>query len=511
MEPAAAPPSTSVSLRALFPTASWFQGNDLVVTAATDRAADCTPSGLFAVIRGVHDDGRRYLDQAVSLGISGLLVEQPHPSIPLPQCLVLNVRRAYARLCAELAGQPTQAVATVGVTGTNGKTTTTWMLQCILRAAGHRCGLLGTIHYHDGNITIPAKLTTPDSRTLQQWLQRMRQNGTGYAAIELSSHALHQDRAAGVELAAAIVTNITHDHLDYHGSFERYVAAKQKIWSLLRPGGTAIVNLDDAGGRSLLAGLPEGVTTLTTSLEQTADITASNLQLRLSGTRFELQTPHGTTTIELTTPGRHNVANALGAVAAAMSLGVSLEAIAAGLAEFRGAPGRMESMDFGQPFAVLVDYAHTDDALTRALQTLRPLTPGRLICVFGAGGDRDRSKRPKLGQAALSADVAIVTSDNPRSEDPQRIIDDVLAGMSGKSCEILVEPDRYQAIQLAVDMAEDGDCILLAGKGHEPEQIIGSQRLPFDDREVARQCLANRLQLSSAPSTTDLSPLRMRA
>lgn len=490
-------PLRTVSLRKLFPAAGWVHGEDLVVSAASNRAEFCQPGGLFAIFQGTQHDGREFVATAIARGVAGLLVEHAVPDVSLPQCLVPNVRQAYAMVCAELAGQPSHTVQTIGVTGTNGKTTTTWMLRTILRAAGHRCGVLGTVEYDDGQVTEPAVLTTPDSHTLQTWLQRMHQNATPYAAIEVSSHALDQDRAAGVSLTAAVITNVTHDHLDYHGSFAQYAYAKRKIWALLSPSGTAVVNLDDPGAVQLSAAIPKSAKRLTISLQRPADVTANDIRLTLSGAEFELRGPAGAVHCRLPTPGRHNVSNALAAAAAALSLGISLDAIALGLSRFSGVPGRMEPIDVGQDFAVFVDYAHTDDALSRVLQTLRPLSAGRLICVFGAGGDRDRAKRPKLGRAAVAADVAIVTSDNPRSEDPRQIIAEIVAGMEAAKSPPLIEPDRQAAIRKALEMAGPGDCVLLAGKGHEQEQIIGTLRTHFDDREVARDYLTERDRTSN--------------
>jgi len=495
---AAGSPPISVSLRALFPAAKWVNGEDLMVSAASNRAEFCLPGGLFAVFRGTRHDGREFMAQALARGVAGLLVDQPVADVALPQCVVPSVRQAYAIVCAQLAGQPSLSVKTIGVTGTNGKTTTTWMLRSILHAAGQRCGVLGTVEYHDGVAAEPAVLTTPDSHTLQHWLQRMKQNETGYAAIEISSHALDQDRAAGVSLAAAALTNVTHDHLDYHGSFAEYAFAKRKIWALLNPAGVAVVNLDDPGSVPLSAAIPKGVRRLTTSLLKAADITARDVQISLTGAEFLLQGPSGAMPCRLGTTGRHNVANALTAAAVAMGLGVSSAAIATGLANFHGVPGRMEPIDQGQNFAVFVDYAHTDDALSRVLKTLRSMTSGRLICVFGAGGDRDRAKRPKLGRAALEADVAIVTSDNPRTEDPRLIIQEILAGMPSARAEPIVEIDRHAAIRHALTMAGSGDCVLIAGKGHEQEQILGTTRTHFDDREVAREVLRERQLFASS-------------
>lgn len=489
MDPADVYPSGSVTLRSLFPDSRFVAASDIFVTAITDRAEDIQTGMTFAAVRGTRHDGADFLDTALARGAGSLLLDRPRPELPIPQCIVPAVRAAYSRVCAALAGPAAADVKVVGVTGTNGKSTTTWMVRSILQSAGRRCGVLGTIEYHDGMHGEPATLTTPDPRTLWQWLARMGAAETRYAAIELSSHALHQRRADGVSLAAAIVTNVTHEHLDYHGTFEAYRESKARIFDLLHPAGTAIVNLDDSMGRRMTSQIPSGSLWLSVSMRDAADLSASKVELSLRGTTFCLETPWGCRWCRLPIAGEHNVMNALEAAAAVLSLGVTLDDVVQGLETFAGVPGRLERIDIGQPFTVLVDYAHTDDALDRCLRTLRPLTSGRLICVFGAGGDRDRSKRPKMGAAALGADVAIITSDNPRSEDPQQIALQITAGMAGGRDRAIVELDREQAIRRAIIQAQPGDCVVIAGKGHEQEQIIGRTRRPFDDRLVAQQCL----------------------
>jgi UDP-N-acetylmuramoyl-L-alanyl-D-glutamate--2,6-diaminopimelate ligase len=309
--------------------------------------------------------------------------------------------------------------------------------------------------------------------------------------MELSSHALHQGRAAGVSLAAALVTNVTQDHFDYHGHYDAYWASKVRILDLVVPGGVVGLNLEDAGSLSMRERVPANTRLMTFGLTPAADVSAQLLEESLVGTRFRLTIAGRTLDCALSLVGRHNVSNCLAAATAATAFDIPLEQIVAGLEQFRGAPGRLERIDAGQPFPVFVDYAHTDDALRRCLQALRSLTAGRVICVFGAGGDRDRTKRPLLGRAAMLADVALITSDNPRSEDPQRIIDEIAAGHSGPQSP-LVEPDRGAAIRRALDLAQPGDCVLIAGKGHEQEQVIGERRIPFDDRAVARAVLWER-------------------
>jgi UDP-N-acetylmuramoyl-L-alanyl-D-glutamate--2,6-diaminopimelate ligase len=480
-----------VSLKDVLPEAVLLGADDLRISGACEHSTLGGPGVLFAVVSGRRQSGVEFVREALSRGVAGLLVSRPLPDVSVPQCVVPDVRSAYARLCAALAGHPERQVQIAGVTGTNGKTTVTWMVRSILAAAGQRCGVLGTVEYFDGCRSEPAKLTTPDSFSLSAWLARMVANNTPHAAMELSSHALHQGRAAGVSLTAALVTNVTQDHFDYHGDYEAYWASKVRILELMAPGGLVGLNLDDPGSLTMRDRVPQGLRLLTFGLSPAADVAAQLLEESLVGTRFRLTIAGRSQDCSLTLVGRHNVSNCLAAAVAATAFGIPLEQIVAGLEQFRGAPGRLERIDAGQPFQVFVDYAHTDDALRRCLQALRSLTAGRVICVFGAGGDRDRTKRPLLGRAAMLADVAIITSDNPRSEDPLRIIDEIAAGFADPKAPF-VEPDRGAAIRRALDLAQPGDCVLIAGKGHEQEQVIGERRIPFDDRAVARAVLWER-------------------
>lgn len=486
-----------VNLRRLFPQASFVGCGDLRVTFATERSGESRPNCLFAVIRGTRHDGNEFVNEAISRGATALLVDLPLAHVSVPQCVVPDVRKAYAELWCALMAQPSHHLGLAGVTGTNGKTTTTWLIRSILRAAGHETGLLGTIEYHDGAVGDRSTLTTPDSADLSQRLAAMVSRGTTHAAIELSSHALDQRRTAGTLLDAAVITNITQDHFDYHGTFEAYRASKLRIFESLKASGLAIVNVDDPGSRSCLAESPGPVVTY--GLEHSADVTAVIHEATLRGTTFRISMHGESVVVETPLIGRHNVSNCLAAAAVASHFGVNCEQIARGIAALQCVPGRMEPVDAGQPFRLFVDYAHTEDALRRAVQALRPLTSGRILCVFGAGGDRDKSKRPLLGRAATLADLAVVTSDNPRSEDPQAIIGDILAGFEGHRRQPCVEPDRKSAIRWAIQHACAGDTVLIAGKGHETEQIIGTRKDHFDDREVVRECLGDILPSHAGP------------
>ncbi|MFM9964715.1 MAG: UDP-N-acetylmuramoyl-L-alanyl-D-glutamate--2,6-diaminopimelate ligase [Planctomycetaceae bacterium] len=478
-----------VSLLALFPDAQFIGDDDILVTHATERSDLVSPGVLFAAIPGTRRNGEEFARDAVLRGSEALLLSRELPDLPVLQCIVPDVRRAYARLCDALAGRPSQILKLAGVTGTNGKTTTTWMIRSILRAAGYQTGLLGTIEYSDGARRERAGLTTPDSQVLSNWLASMVAAGTTHAAMELSSHALDQGRACGTQLDAAIVTNITQDHFDYHPDFGAYLAAKSRIVEHLKPGGVLVLNADDERCSSIARLLPAGRHLVTFGIEREADVTAPILDESKAGTRFVLGC--GAEAEEVFSPliGRYNVSNALAAAAAAHHFGVPLKTIALGLGLLGAVPGRMERVDAGQPFEVFVDFAHTEDALRRCVTNLRRICSRRIIVVFGAGGDRDRNKRPKMARAVLAADLIVVTSDNPRTEDPQRIVEDILAGFAPSFPPLHIELDRRTAISWALDQARPGDCVLIAGKGHETEQIIGTKRYPFDDCEVVREAL----------------------
>ena len=495
----------AVSLRRLLPQAQFVNCTNLCVTDAVERSSDVEAGSLFAVIRGTRVDATHYLPEAVARGATGLLVDTPFPDSDLPQCVVSDVRSAFSRICESLSGEPSRQLQIAAATGTNGKTTTAWLIRHLMDRAGHPCGLLGTVEYSDGIHTSESTLTTPDSRSLAQWLGRMVSAGVRHAAIELSSHALDQGRAAGIELEAAVVTNVTQDHFDYHKTYEAYWEAKANILNLVRPAGLIALNMDDPGAWAYRGRVCPSVELTSFGIHPTADVSAQIRDESLSGTHFRLRVHHETADCGTRLIGRHNISNILAAVAVVSHLGLSLNDIVTGIEGFDEVPGRLERVECGQPYDVFVDYAHTDDALRRCLTSLRALTPGRIICVFGAGGDRDRTKRPKLGNAAMLSDVAIVTSDNPRSENPLAIIDEICDGMTGDQTIRHIVPDRLSAIRQALLMARTGDCVLIAGKGHETEQIIGNERIPFDDRQIARDLLREIWQPLAQP------PIRVSA
>ena len=440
------------------------------------------PGTLFFCVPGGKTDGHDFAAAAVGAGAAGLVVER-ELELPVAQVVVADARAAMAPLAARFQGDPTEELRVVGVTGTNGKTTTAFLVREILEAADVRCGLLGTVKQVVGGVEEEVERTTPEAVELQATFRRMLETGGRACAMEVSSHALALHRSDSIHFEVALFTNLTQDHLDFHGEMEDYFLSKRKLFEMEPK--VSIVNVDDPYGRRL-AGEFDCLTFSAEGAE--ADYVARDASFDATGSSFTASGPAGETAIRTALPGHFNVANALGAFAAASALGVEPEAASAGLASAGRAPGRFEPVDEGQPFAVLVDYAHTPDSLENVLRAARGITAGRVIVVFGAGGDRDRDKRPKMGRAGAElSDLAIVTSDNPRSEDPGAIVAEVLAGTGGGAT-VEVEPDRRAAIALALGRARPGDSVVIAGKGHEQgQEFEGGRKLPFDDREVARE------------------------
>lgn len=455
----------------------------LSVTMDSRAAAGGT---LFACVPGSRHDGHAFAAEAVASGASALLCERELP-LEVAQVVVGSVRAALGPVADVLAGHPSGHLAVVGVTGTNGKTTTVVLLRAVLEAAGWPASAIGTL---------TQARTTPEAPELQSRLAELRDRGFRAVAMEVSSHALAQHRVDGISFAAGVLTNVTRDHLDYHKSMEAYFEAKARLFE---PGRVrvAVVNRADAWGRALLERLAAaGVPAVTFAPED-----AREVELRPEGSSFAW---HGRR-IKLRLGGRLNVANAVAAAAAAEALGASLDAIAAGLSAVERVPGRFDAVDAGQPFTVLVDYAHTPDGLAQALRAAREITAGRLLVVFGAGGDRDQEKRPLMGATVAElADLAVVTSDNPRSEDPGAIIAEVLRGAAGAE-NVVSEPDRARAISAALASAAPGDLVLIAGKGHETGQEIGGRVLPFDDAGVAREAL-RRIRASRGEDRPEARP-----
>jgi UDP-N-acetylmuramoyl-L-alanyl-D-glutamate--2,6-diaminopimelate ligase len=469
------------------------------------------PGTLFFCFRGERSDGHDFASAAVEAGAAALVVERPL-ELDLPQARVDDARAAMAPIAAAFNGDPTAELNVVGITGTNGKTTTAFLVRHLLEAAGRSCGLLGTVQQVVGGQVEEVERTTPEAIDLQRTFNRMLETGDDACAMEVSSHALVLHRADAIRFSAKVFTNLSQDHLDFHADMEDYFAAKRLLFSgeggaplIEIEGGISVLNLDDPYGRRLaeeLAG-DEGAGCVTYSAAgAAADLSARGVTFDAGGSRFLCLSPDGELEVETPLPGDFNVSNALAALAVAHALGVDLRASAAALASAEQVPGRFESIDEGQPFAVVVDYAHTPDSLENVLQAARRLTAGRVISVFGCGGDRDRDKRPLMGRAGAElSDLAVVTSDNPRSEDPAAIIDQIRAGIpADPHAEVAVEQDRREAIALALGRAVEGDTVVIAGKGHEQgQEFEGGRKVPFDDRDVAREEL-RRLSAASAAS-----------
>jgi UDP-N-acetylmuramoyl-L-alanyl-D-glutamate--2,6-diaminopimelate ligase len=450
---------------------------------------------VFVAIRGQKNDGHAHLRQARDQGAVAAVVETVTPGLDLPQIRVLDSRRALALLAAEETGHPSRELVMVGVTGTNGKTTTTHLIAAELEARGERVGVIGTVGYRFDGQTEPAPHTTPEAPDLARLLRRFRDRGATAVAMEVSSHALALDRTYGVAFDAGVFTNLTQDHLDFHGTMEAYRDAKVRLFRAESRGDrtkafVGAVNTDDPDGRWIREhGDPP---MLGFGLEPGAEVTAEDVRWERSGTRLRIRSPQGSSSVALRLRGAFNVMNALAAFTAGLAVGIPVAALAAGLESVASVPGRLEPVEAGQPFLVLVDYAHTPDALLRALDAVRATGPKRLLCLFGCGGDRDRGKRPLMGRvAAEHADEVFLTSDNPRSEDPTAILAEIEAGVRG-AAHVRTIVDRKEAIGAAIGACSEGDALLIAGKGHETYQILGTRTIPFDDRKVAREALAVR-------------------
>jgi len=447
--------------------------------AYDNRAVE--PGTLFFCVPGFTCDGHDFAPEAIERGAAALVVARPL-GLGVPEVQVEDVRAAMAVAAARFYGDPTGRLPVVGVTGTNGKTTTAFLVRSLLEASGRQTGLLGTVTSVIAGEERPTVRTTPEAIDLQRTFREMLDGGDRACVMEISSHALELRRADGTHVAAAIFTNLTQDHLDFHPTMEHYFQAKRRLFANPLTD-VKIVNIDDPYGRRLADEWPESVTF---GIDSEAMYRATEVRTGFAGSDTTFVTPDGEFDVHVPLPGRFNVANALGAWAAARSLGTGL----AGLPETVRVPGRFEPVVEGQPFAVLVDYAHTPDSLENVLRAARELADGRVIAVFGAGGDRDRGKRPLMGEiGARLADVCLVTSDNPRSEDPQAIIAEILAGTAG-AANVSSDPDRRASIHRAVALAEPGDVVVIAGKGHEQgQEFTGGRKEPFDDVTVAREAL----------------------
>ncbi|MEA2332193.1 MAG: UDP-N-acetylmuramoyl-L-alanyl-D-glutamate--2,6-diaminopimelate ligase [Thermoleophilaceae bacterium] len=463
----------------------WHGAPEVEVSGLAYSSQSVTPGTLFFCVPGFRSDGHDFAPDAVERGAVALVCERPL-GLGVPEVVVEDVRAAMGPAAARFYGDPTAELEVAGITGTNGKTTTAFLLRHLLEAGGRQTGMLGTVKQVVAGREEEVERTTPEAIDLQATFRAMVDGGDRACAMEVSSHALELGRVAGIRFACRLFTNLTQDHLDFHETMESYFGAKRRLFE--EPG-LAVVNVDDEYGRRIAA----ETDAVTFAIDREADYRARDVEFDLMGSRFRCQTPDGELELASPLPGEFNVRNVLGAVAAARSLGVPAETIAAALPSFGRVPGRFEPVDEGQDFGVLVDYAHTPEALENVLHAAREVTRGRLHVVFGAGGDRDRGKRPLMGEAARRlADRVLVTSDNPRSEQPDAIIDEVMEG-AGPDAERIT--DRRRAIAAAVESAEPGDVVVIAGKGHEQgQEFENGRKEPFDDRTVAGEALRERLR-----------------
>lgn len=454
---------------------------DLEISSVTDRSDLVTEGTLFVAISGRTRDGHAFVSQAVKQGACAVVLSSPTEPLAVPCFQVSDSRRAFALLCGNFYGNPSKDLILTGITGTNGKTSTAYMLDHCLRSCGYKTGLIGTVETDDGSGARQSSLTTPDPASLHRIFAEAKRNQCTHMVMEVSSQSLDQSRTAGIEYELGIFTNLTVDHLDYHGSMQAYRDAKLKLFSQCKQG---LVNGDSDYAAPFLA--CPGVFRF--SATHDGDFTARRIHMTGNGVSYLECSPSGQREVFLPIWGRFSIYNSLAALAAAELLGLDPDACAQALSRFRGVPGRLESVCDGLPFRFFIDYAHTPDGLENVLRSVRETTEGRVIVVFGCGGDRDRSKRPEMGKIATQyADYAIITSDNPRSEDPEEIIRQILEGVEGDQVTVL--PDRTQAIRFAVKNATAGDTVILAGKGHETWQIFADRVLHYDEREIAREIL----------------------
>ncbi len=453
------------------------------ITAITCDSRRVEAGCLFVCIDGTVVDAHRFAPQAQRDGAAAIVVQR---DMGLScQLMTTHTRRAWAQICANWFGRPATRLRMVGITGTNGKTTTSTLVKSMLEYSGEKVGLIGTIQNMIGDRVLPSGHTTPDSYDLQQFLAQMADEGCGYCVMEVSSHALHQHRVAGCEYEVGVFTNLTQDHLDYHGTMEEYLAAKKQLFAISR---AAILNRDDGWYDKTAQGLSCSITTY--GVDGGADVAADDVKFRTDGVDFHLTVGRESRQITMQIPGRFSVYNGLAAAAVCLKLGMNLDTVAAALSAAQGVKGRAEVVPTGRDFTVVIDYAHTPDGLENICRTLKDCGNGRLITLFGCGGDRDKGKRPQMAAiAARLSDHLVITSDNPRTEDPMAIIRDITAGLTEATVPYEVVENRVEAIQHALQLAQAGDTVLLAGKGHETYQILATGTIHLDEREVVAQAL----------------------
>ncbi len=462
-----------------------YGATDVEVTDITNDSRNVKQGSLFVCINGATVDGHKFAKSAAYKGACAVIAE--HNVGVDCQVVVPDTKKAYAKICSAFFGNPKDKLKLIGVTGTNGKTSTTMLIKSMLEKFGHKVGLIGTIENLIGDKAVPTENTTPDAYELHKVLKMMVDDGCDYAVMEVSSHALDQERVYGLQFVAGVFTNLTQDHLDYHGTIENYVAAKRKLFDMTA---AAVVNTDDAFAKKMTDGIKCHLSTYAVN-DQRAEYLAKAIKYNSDGVVFELLSSSKIARVRLKTPGKFSVYNGLAAASCLLTLGFDFEKTAQYLSECVGIKGRAEVVETGKDYTVIIDYAHTPDGIENILSTMNEVKKGRLVILFGCGGDRDSSKRPKMGKIAADlSDFCIVTSDNPRTEDPKAIIDDILVGMKDTKTPYKVIVNREEAIKFAVKNALKDDIIILAGKGHETYQIVGKEKNHFDEREVVSKVLA---------------------
>ena len=489
------------------PNTRVIGNRDVEISHLVADSRQVKPGGLFFALRGQRSDGHLYLQQAIDGGAAALVVEKsaalPVMEKAIPIVKVEDSRMALGWFADRFYGHPSLQLCLIGVTGTNGKTTIAYLIKSILEAAGHRAGLLGTVAYEFGEERIHPTHTTPEAIQLQDLLARWVRKGGGYAVMEVSSHALALNRVEGCEFDLAVFTNLTQDHMDFHHTMDAYFESKKKLFSGLNQASRksrskrAVINRDDSWGCRLLESL--SVPVWSYGMESEADFTPTDLCCSLEGSAFTANTPTGSMTVRSALVGRHNVYNILASIAVAVELEIPLDTIRHGIESLKGVPGRFERTDLGEGSSVIVDFAHTEAALDRVLRVVAEFTSGRVITVFGCGGDRDRGKRGPMGRVTAElSDLVLITSDNPRSEDPMHIIKAIEAGVEegrtkkGRPVEVIILPDRREAIERGLSLVRPGDSLVIAGKGHEAYQLIGDRVIPFNDQEITMDWIQRR-------------------
>ncbi len=472
--------------------------DELLKVISSDNAPDiCLDSrivkqgDIFTAINGTAYDGHDFIDAAITNGAEFIVTQQPYDCENARVIVVEDTSHSAALLAQAKYGKPASKLTNLAVTGTNGKTTVAFLVQSIIKKANQKCGLISTVVYDTGQTTFPASLTTPDCVTIAKTQQQMLDAGSKFMVLEASSHAIFQNRLANINFKAAAFTNLSGDHLDYHKTEENYLAAKMLLFEKMLPDQTAVLNKQSPHAEQIAQNTKADI--LWFAVEEPADITAHIESMDITGTTFTLEYDRQSQKIKTSLPGRYNVSNCLAAAGLCLAAGIDLKTIVEGTRALKSIPGRLEKVEGFDDFSVLVDYAHTDDALKNILSSLKPLCKGKLILVFGCGGDRDKTKRPRMAAVAEQlADIVIVTSDNPRTEHPAIIIGEIALGFENPASQTIInEIDRKRAIATAINIASEGDIVLIAGKGHETYQIIGTEKIDFNDKQIARQCLKN--------------------